>query len=104
MYIKDKANKDPKEVVIDEFIGQSIPIYLYEISHGTDKTFNESIYIYFVIFILFRLFDIKKPFPVSYFDKNFKNSFGVVMDDIIAGLYVVLVLIISMIIKSHFSL
>ena len=104
LYIKDKANKDPKEVVIDEFIGQSVPIYLYEISHGTDKTFNESIYIYFVIFILFRLFDIKKPFPVSYFDKNFKNSFGVVMDDIIAGLYVVLVLIISMIIKSHFSL
>ena len=104
LYIKDKANKDPKEVVIDEFIGQSIPIYLYEISHGTDKTFNESIYIYFVIFILFRLFDIKKPFPVSYFDKNFKNSFGVVMDDVIAGLYVVLVLIISMIIKSYFSL
>ena len=103
LYIKDKANKDPKEVVIDEFIGQSIPIYLYEISHGTDKTFNESIYIYFVIFILFRLFDIKKPFPVSYFDKNFKNSFGVVMDDVIAGLYVVLVLIISMVIKSYFS-
>ena len=104
LFIKDKANKDPKEVVIDEFIGQSIPIYLYEISHGTDKTFNESIYIYFVIFILFRLFDIKKPFPVSYFDKNFKNSFGVVMDDVIAGLYVVLVLIISMVIKSYFSL
>ena len=104
LYIKDKANKDPKEVVIDEFIGQSIPIYLYEISHGTDKNFNESIYIYFVIFILFRLFDIKKPFPVSYFDKNFKNSFGVIMDDVIAGLYVVLVLIISMVIKSYFSL
>ena len=104
LYIKDKANKDPKEVVIDEFIGQSIPIYLYEISHGTDKTFNESIYIYFVIFVLFRLFDIKKPFPVSYFDKNFKNSFGVVMDDVIAGLYVVVVLIISMVIKSYFSL
>ena len=104
LYIKDKANKDPKEVVIDEFIGQSVPIYLYEISHGTDKTFNESIYIYFVIFVLFRLFDIKKPFPVSYFDKNFKNSFGVIMDDVIAGLYVVLVLIISMVIKSYFSL
>ena len=36
-YIKFKENKDPKEVVIDEFIGQSIPIYLYEISHGTSK-------------------------------------------------------------------
>ena len=33
-YIKEKENKDPKEVIIDEFIGQSIPIYLYEISHG----------------------------------------------------------------------
>ena len=97
LYIKDKTNKDPKEVVIDEFIGQSIPIYLYEISHGTDKTFNEAIYIYFVIFILFRLFDIKKPFPVSYFDKNFKNFFGIIMDDIMAGLYtMILIYLISL--------
>ena len=36
-YIKDNENKDPKEVVIDEFIGQSIPIYLYETAHGTMK-------------------------------------------------------------------
>ena len=37
-HIKDQENKDPKEVIIDEFIGQSIPIYLYEISHGTEKS------------------------------------------------------------------
>ena len=36
-HIKDNENKDPKEVIIDEFIGQSIPIYLYEISHGTEN-------------------------------------------------------------------
>ena len=42
-YIKDNQNKDPKEVVIDEFIGQSIPLYLYEISHGTDKSPDEAI-------------------------------------------------------------
>ena len=36
-YIKFNENKDPKEIVIDEFIGQSIPIYLYEIAHGTTK-------------------------------------------------------------------
>ena len=36
-YIKHNENKDPKEVVVDEFIGQSIPIYLYEISHSTSK-------------------------------------------------------------------
>ena len=101
-YIKFNENKDPKEVVIDEFIGQSIPIYLYEISHGTIKDSQEAILFYLYIFILFRYFDIKKPFPVSFFDKKFKNSFGVIIDDVVAGLYVVLTLIIFMIIKSKF--
>ncbi len=101
-YIKDNDNKDPKEVVVDEFIGQSIPIYLYEISHGTIKDSQEAVLFYLYIFILFRYFDIKKPFPVNFFDKKFKNSFGVIFDDVVAGLYVVLTLIIFMIIKSKF--
>ena len=101
-YIKHNENKDPKEVVIDEFIGQSIPIYLYEISHGTSKDSQEAVLFYLYIFILFRYFDIKKPFPVSFFDKKFKNSFGVIIDDVVAGLYVVLTLIIFMVIKSKF--
>ena len=101
-YIKYNENKDPKEVVVDEFIGQSIPIYLYEISHGAVKDSQEAILFYLYIFILFRYFDIKKPFPVSFFDKKFINSFGVILDDVIAGLYVVLTLIIFMIIKSKF--
>ena len=99
-YIKDNDNKDPKEVVIDEFIGQSIPIYLYEIAHGTIKNSQEAALFYLYIFILFRYFDIKKPFPINYFDKKFKNSFGVILDDVVAGLYVVLTLIIFMLIKS----
>ena len=101
-YIKYSENKDPKEVVIDEFIGQSIPIYLYEISHGISKDSREAILFYFYIFILFRFFDIKKPFPVNFFDRKFKNSFGVIFDDVIAGLYVVLTLIIFMVIKLKF--
>ncbi|MEC7137004.1 MAG: phosphatidylglycerophosphatase A [Pseudomonadota bacterium] len=101
-YIKFNENKDPKEVVIDEFIGQSIPIYLYEISHGTVKENHEAVLFYLYIFILFRYFDIKKPFPINFFDKKFKNSFGVIIDDVVAGLYVVLTLIIFMIIKSKF--
>ena len=101
-YIKFNKNKDPKEVVVDEFIGQSIPIYLYETSHGTVKDSQEAVLFYLYIFILFRYFDIKKPFPINFFDKKFKNSFGVIIDDIIAGLYVVLTLIIFMIIKSKF--
>ena len=101
-YIKFNENKDPKEVVIDEFIGQSIPIYLYEISHGTVKDTQEAVLFYLYIFILFRFFDIKKPFPINFFDKKFKNSFGVIIDDVVAGLYVVLTLIIFMVIKSKF--
>ena len=96
IYIKDLSNKDPKEVVIDEFIGQSIPLYLYEVSHGMQKDSDDTFKFYLIIFILFRFFDITKPFPVSYFDKNFKNSLGVIMDDVVAGLYVVLVLILYM--------
>ena len=101
-HIKNNDNKDPGEIIIDEFIGQSIPIYLYEISHGVDKNPYESIIFYGICFILFRYFDIMKPFPVSYFDKNFKNSFGVIMDDVCAGLFVVLSLISFMLLKSYF--
>ena len=100
-HTKDSQNKDPGEIIIDEFIGQAIPIYLYEISHGTEKTTDQAIIIYAICFVLFRFFDIKKPFPVSYFDKKQKNSFGVVMDDVCAGFYVVLSLICFMIIKSY---
>jgi len=102
IHIKDNENKDPKEVIIDEFIGQSIPIYLYEISHGTVKSTDEAIVFYCVCFVLFRFFDIVKPFPVSFFDKNFKNSFGVIMDDVCAGFYVVLSLICFMVLSSYF--
>ena len=100
-YIIDSKNKDPREIIIDEFLGQSIPIYLYEISHGTTKTGDQAIIYYSLFFILFRYFDIMKPFPVSFFDKNFKNSFGVIMDDICAGLYVVLTVVCFMFIKSY---
>jgi len=100
-HIKNNENKDPGEIIIDEFLGQSIPIYLYEISHATTKDGSEAITYYALFFVLFRYFDIMKPFPVSFFDKNFKNSFGVIMDDICAGFYVVLTLLCFMIIKSY---
>ena len=101
-HIKDNDNKDPGEIIIDEFIGQSIPIYLYEVSHGTEKSSEEAIIFYAICLVLFRFFDIKKPFPVSFFDKNFKNSFGVIMDDVCAGIYVVLSLICFMFLSNYF--
>ena len=97
IFIKDLTNKDPKEVVIDEFIGQSIPICLYEVTRNIPKETDQVLKFYFIMFVLFRIFDIAKPFPVSYYDKNFKNSFGVIMDDICAGLYVVAILVLYMV-------
>ena len=100
IFVKNLDNKDPKEVVIDEFIGQSIPICLYEIAHEGTKDVGQVLTFYFLMFILFRIFDIAKPYPVSYYDKNFKNSFGVIMDDVCAGLYVVAVLVLYMVITT----
>ena len=100
IFIKDYDDKDPKEVVIDEFIGQSIPVCLYEIAHQDTKSVSEVLTFYFIMFIMFRIFDIAKPYPVSYYDKNFKNSFGVIMDDVCAGLYVVAILVFYMIITT----
>ena len=97
VFIKNFKNKDPKEVVIDEFIGQSIPLCLYEVAHNVPKETGEILKFYFIMFILFRIFDITKPFPVSYYEKNFKNSLGVIMDDVCAGLYVVAVLVLYMV-------
>ena len=100
IFIKDYDDKDPKEVVIDEFIGQSIPVCLYEIAHQDTKSVSEVLTFYFIMFIMFRIFDITKPYPVSYYDKNFKNSFGVIMDDVCAGLYVVAVLVLYMVLTQ----
>ena len=100
IFINDLDNKDPKEIVIDEFIGQSIPICLYEIAHEGTKETSQILTFYFIMFILFRIFDITKPYPVSYYDKKFKNSFGVLMDDVCAGLYVVAFLVLYMVITS----
>tara|TARA_B100000700_G_C14894068_1_gene784162 strand:+ start:254 stop:763 length:510 start_codon:yes stop_codon:yes gene_type:complete len=93
---------DPQEIVIDEFVGQSIPIILFEIFHG-ERNYSsyEALQIYFWFFILFRVFDGLKPFPIDYIDKKFKNPFGILFDDILAGIYVVLCLILFMIGRSY---
>ena len=85
-------NKDPQQIVIDEVLGQAMPlIFLLYLNHQNQVSIQIEIY-YVLSFILFRFFDIIKPFPVSYFDKNFKNYFGIIMDDIMAGLYTMLLI------------
>tara|TARA_Y100001970_G_scaffold249745_1_gene320677 strand:- start:4555 stop:5064 length:510 start_codon:yes stop_codon:yes gene_type:complete len=96
-------NEDPQEIVIDEFVGQSIPIILYELFHFDRVNSNtEILQIYFWFFLLFRLFDGLKPFPIDYVDRKYKNTFGILFDDVLAGIYVVLCLILFMVGKTFF--
>ena len=90
-------NKDPRQIVIDEVLGQSMPLILLLHLNQTNQI-SMQIEIYYIFsFFVFRFFDIFKPFPVSYFDKNFKNYFGIIMDDIMAGLYsMILIYLISL--------
>ena len=80
-------NKDPRQIVIDEVLGQSMPLILLLYLNQTNQINIAIEFYYFISLLSFRFFDILKPFPVSYFDKNYKNYFGIIMDDIMAGLY-----------------
>ena len=76
----NNKDKDPKYVVCDEYIGQTIALIFC----------NEKIIDYFLAFFLFRILDISKPFPISYFD-NQKSISSVLIDDVIAGLIVAII-------------
>ena len=98
VYIIDKFNNsfskvDAKEIVIDEFIGQSIPI-LTIYSFIEKNNLNYFIFLTLMSFILFRVFDIWKPYPINIIDKYMKNGFGIILDDIIAAIFSVLVFLI----------
>ena len=85
---------DARQIVIDEVIGQSIPILFIEyIAFLQIQSFGADLYLYIASFFLFRFFDILKPFPIGYFDKNYKNSFGILFDDVLAGIYTLIVLL-----------
>ena len=66
-YIKENENKDPKEVVIDEVIGQSIPIYLFEIAHGSEKLSSKLCFFIFIFLYCLDFLTLKKPFPINIF-------------------------------------
>ena len=89
--IKDSAEKDPSRVVIDETAGQLLSFvlvapYLY---HNLSI---DVLPIYLLGFVLFRLFDILKMGPVKWADTKLKNAWGVMLDDIFAGLFAAIIL------------
>ena len=82
---------DPSFIVIDELIGQAVTFMF--VSNFLKN--NNSLIIYLFGFVFFRLFDVLKPFPVSYADKKIRNAFGVILDDILAGIYASICLLLT---------
>ena len=82
VYLNKKSELDPPEVVIDEFIGQSIPLLFI---------FEFDIYEILLAFSAFRFFDIYKIYPINRAEKM-RGSYGIIMDDVIAGIYTVIVI------------
>ena len=81
---KDLVNKDHKSIVIDELAG--IWLAMIPVIYIASSQYERTLYA-FLSLIFFRLFDILKPYPISYIDKNFKGGFGIVLDDLIAGVF-----------------
>ena len=92
VYTYKLSEKDRSEIVIDEVIGQSIallPLLLFE------QTNSPQLFMCIISLLFFRFFDIVKPYPINKFDKM-NNSFGVIFDDILAGIFSALFLIFAL--------
>ena len=88
IYSKSVNKHDAKEIIIDEFLG----IYLIIIFSYDFRIFNNEFVKILLILLFFRIFDILKPFPANWIDKNMKNSYGIILDDIVAGIYTIITL------------
>jgi phosphatidylglycerophosphatase A len=101
IYLHKKGNgkTDPGEIVIDEVVGQLIALviatlyysYIIGASHPSSALINSHFLtislIIVVPFAMFRLFDIAKPWIIGDIDKNMKDGLGIVMDDVVAGIF-----------------
>lgn len=84
-------NSDPGCIVIDEFVGQMLVLCVA----------SPDLIQFILGFILFRIMDIFKPWPVSMVDKNIKGGFGIMLDDVVAAVYAAIVLYCFIWIMGH---
>jgi len=87
VYSSSTNSHDSSKIVIDEFLGIFFIMIFYDFF-----IFLNNWTMLILIFVLFRIFDILKPYPINWIDQNIKNSWGVILDDIFAGIYCVIVL------------
>ena len=98
----DFTEIDAREIVIDEFLGQSIPLlFFYILLTMAASSVKSYIILTSISFIGFRIFDILKPFPINKIDKEMKNGTGVVLDDLVAGIFTLIVLYICIVIYGN---
>lgn len=76
---------DPGWVVIDEIAAQWLVLLAVP----------QRVWLYVAAFLAFRLFDIWKPFPVSWCDRNVKGGFGIMLDDVAAAIYALILIVIA---------
>ena len=81
-YQKQTGEKDSSVIVIDEVVGQLIAM-IFVVDNLT---------LVLCSFIIFRIFDIFKPWPASYADKKMDGGLGVMLDDVFAGIYAAIVI------------
>ena len=101
LYIKNTGREDPKEVVIDEVVGQMLVtsscvfsnlfIHHSNIIKYLDTNLIDFIFLFILPFVLFRLFDIVKPWPINWVDQKIKAGLGVMLDDILAAIFAIVV-------------
>jgi phosphatidylglycerophosphatase A len=87
-HVRETGRQDPPECVIDELAGQWLACSCCLLSFGgwVPAATQISLPAFFLAFVLFRLFDIWKPWPVSWADQKLSGGLGVMIDDTIAGL------------------
>lgn len=83
---------DPAIIVIDEAVGQLLS-FLF-VAESLKNSQEQAFFLYIFAFFCFRFFDIVKPQPAKWFDKCVLNAWGVMLDDVIAGLYAAIVVFI----------
>tara|TARA_Y100000739_G_scaffold187980_1_gene167090 strand:- start:33 stop:542 length:510 start_codon:yes stop_codon:yes gene_type:complete len=79
--IKKFSSLDPKQVVIDEITAQWLVLLIIPLELAS----------YVLGFVFFRFFDILKPWPISWVDKNIKGGFGIMADDVLAAIYAIII-------------
>ncbi len=101
LYVKATEREDPKEVVIDEVVGQMLVVTIAsfsvvfahksKIGEMLGETSTNFVFLFLMPFVLFRLFDIFKPWPIDWLDKNVKGGIGIMLDDVLAAVFAIVV-------------